>query len=432
MVTYAVVFAAVMLSAPENGATPPLPTLPTVVERISDNVSTGMIHGWHSNHLLKYKGVLYADGRVDDPAANNETSIGASPGNAWAWGGAFFRRTPDGQWEKVRSTLESTYLSLMAPDGRLWDVAPSSFDMAEVIRMTNPLDFSTFEVVYSGTCAYMGAGMSPEGNFLMLHAESKDIAAFRPNAIISAFYDQSTGKWHKQRFVTPEGRYGYIGILLKGKRALAVLNSAISDPKANPDFPHYSWRHVRVASCDDLTKDKWVNKGFLMPEYGATSLQDFIEGPDGNGYLAYSYGEANTLDEWRKTPTHHYIARIRHDLSAEVFPTTLNASSTRILIDSKGNWYVLGRASDSELHLWAIDPTNGFKPTREYVLPGTKKLEGYVIHPLRPERFGGEDDGDTIHVVSACYVDENGQPPAAGQKAHHAELWHAQFSLPVE
>ncbi len=431
MFTFAVALAVAITVAAETPK-PPLPQLPTVVERITDNAAVGVIHGWHSNHLLKYNGVLYADGRVDDPAANNENAIGASPGYAWTWGSGFFRRLPGGQWEKVCSSLESSYLSLMAPDGRMWDIAPSSFDMAEVIRMKNPLDFSTFEVVYAGSCSYMGASMSPEGNFLMLHAESKDIEAFRPNAIISAFYDQSTGKWHKQRFVTPEGRYGYIGILLKGKRALAVLNSAISDPKANPDPPHYSWRHVRLAKCDDLTTDKWENRGFLMPEFGATSLMDFIEGPDGNAYLAYSHGAANTLEEWRKTPTHHYIARIKPDLSAEIFPTTLEAGATRILLDSKGGWYVLGRASDSELHLWAIDPSNGFKPTREWVLPGTKKLEGYVIHPLRPERFGGEADGDTIHVMSARYVDENGLPLTSDKRPHHSELWYAQFRLPVE
>ncbi len=431
MLASAVLVAATVLSA-GDGAAQPLPVIPTIVERITDNAAVGVIHGWQSNHLLKYQGVLYADGRVDDPAANNETSIGVSPGSAWTWGGAFFRRIPGGQWEQVRRTLEPTYLSLMAPDGRLWNLAPSSFDTAEVIRMVNPLDFSTFEVVYNGTCSYMGAGMSPEGNFLILHAESKDTTAFNPNAIVSAFYDQSTGQWHKQRFVTPEGRYGYIGILLRGRRALAVLNSSISDPKANPDFPHWSWRHVRVASCEDLTSEPWQNRGFLMPEYGATSLQDFIEGPDGNGYLAYSHGGADTMEAWRTTPTPHYIARIGHDLSTEVFATTIDASATRILLDSKGNWYLLGRASDSELHLWAIDPDNGFKPTREYILPGTRKLEGYVIHPLRPDRFGGEDDGDTIHVMSARYVDEKGQSPASGEKAHHAELWYASFRLPTE
>ena len=57
-------------------------------------------------------------------------------------------------------------------------------------------------------------------------------------------------------------------------------------------------------------------------------------------------------------------------------------------------------------------------------------LEGYVIHTLEPVRFGGEDDGDTIHVVSARYVNNQGQKPAQDEKPTRAQLWHAQFDLP--
>ena len=55
---------------------------------------------------------------------------------------------------------------------------------------------------------------------------------------------------------------------MQGRSALAVLNSAIQDKNANPVPPHYSWRHVRLARCEDLTKGKWVNKPWLMPKYG--------------------------------------------------------------------------------------------------------------------------------------------------------------------
>jgi len=102
-----------------------------------------------------------------------------------------------------------------------------------------------------------------------------------------------------------------------------------------------------------------------------------------------------------------------------------------MLISKKGDWYLLGRPdSGGDFHLWALDPKEGFKPIREYDLPGTDMLKGYVIHTLGSVRFGGEDDGDTIHVVSARYVNDQGRKPAPGKKPTRAQLWHAQFDLP--
>ena len=49
-----------------------------------------------------------------------------------------------------------------------------------------------------------------------------------------------------------------------------------------------------------------------------------------------------------------------------------------------------------------------------------------VHHPVRPERFGGESDGDTVHLMTTKHV------YAADRKTiDHAELWHAYFDLPV-
>ena len=102
-----------------------------------------------------------------------------------------------------------------------------------------------------------------------------------------------------------------------------------------------------------------------------------------------------------------------------------------MLISKKGDWYLLGRPDNGgDLHLWVLDRKAGIKPTREYDLPGTDMLEGYVIHTLEPVRFGGEEDGDTIHVGSARYVNDQGQKPAPGEKPTCAQLWHAQFDLP--
>jgi hypothetical protein len=404
------------LKGPTAAAAESLPAIPTTIELVADSIASDVIHGWHSNRLLMHKGVLYADGSVDDPEAKT----------GWKTSGIYFSREPDGTWKEMGRTADRPYISFMAPEGRMWIAAPSTYVTAEVLRMKQPLGFGSFEQFYNGTSFYLGASISQEGNFLILHAESSDMQAFNANALIGGFYDHKTGTWHRSRIVTPEGRYGYVGIILQGREALAVLNSAIQDPKANPVAPHYSWRHVRLARCDDLTKGQWVNKGFIMSEYGNTSLQDLMVGPDGSAYLAYSNNSANTYEELKKRPMLHYIARIHEDLSTEVFPTGLNAGATRILNDSKGGWYIVGRpGSKGNLHLWRLDPANGFKPTREWELPDTAKLEGYVIHTLRPVRFGGETDGDTIHLMTAQYIKGEG-----GQK-DHTKLWHATFRLPV-
>jgi hypothetical protein len=392
-----------------------LPTLPTDVELVAAGLSAGVIHGWHSNLLLKHKGVLYACATVDDPASKNE----------WKRSGLFFRREADGKWTQVGATPESPYIWYAGRDGRFWMVAPSSYGDAQVFRMERPLDFGSFKELYNGTCSYEGASISPEGNFLILHAESQQMQAFVPNAMIGAFYDHQDGKWYKSRIVTPEGRYGYVGIILKGRKAIAVLNSAIQDRKANPNPPHYSWRHVRLARCDDLTKGEWTNKGFLMPEFGNTALNDLMVGPDGNIYLADSHNSGPTYEAMSKEPTLHYITRIKEDLSTEVFATGINAGATRILVSRAGAWYVVGRpGAGGNLHLWAVDPDNGFKPTKEWELPGTDVLQAYVIHTLRPARFGGETDGDTIHLMTAKYLPVEKDQPAK------AELWHASFRLP--
>ena len=393
-----------------------LPKIATTVERVGDNVSTGVVHGWHSNHLLMHQGVLYADGRVPDPGANNE----------WKCSGAFWRKKPRGKWEKLAVIPQPPYLMAMGTDGRMWQVAPSGYKHAEVLHMARPLDFDSFEMPYDGTSVYMGASVSPGGNFLILHAETSDKMAFKPNALVSAFYQRETDTWHKGRFVTPEGRYGYIGILLKGRKALAVLNSTIADPEAVPDPPHYSSRHVRLARSDDLTKGQWLQKPFLMPAYGDTHLQDFVEAPNGSAYLSYQQCSSDTsYADSQRQPLRHYIAKIKLDLTADVSPTGIEASATRILFDTHGNWYLVGRPSGGgDLHLWALDSERGFKPKKEYELPGTDKLEGYVIHTLCPARFGSQVDGNTIHLLTARYLRDEGTKPT------RAELWYARFDLP--
>ena len=77
-------------------------------------------------------------------------------------------------------------------------------------------------------------------------------------------------------------------------------------------------------------------------------------------------------------------------------------------------------------HIWDLDPAQGFRPVKEYLLPGTEVLEGYIIHTLRPERFGVGADGDTVHLLSSSDVYEPGASVPA-----QAKLWHVSFRLPV-
>ena len=56
---------------------------------------------------------------------------------------------------------------------------------------------------------------------------------------------------------------------------------------------------------------------------------------------------------------------------------------------------------------------------------GTEKISA-MLHTLRPERFGGESDGDTVHLVSSDV-----KPPAFNTTVESFGLWHASFDLPV-
>jgi len=394
--------------------------IPVQVELVADQMAGG-IHGWHSSRLLMYKGTLYASALLPGPP-------GTPPDKPFQNPTCFFQRRPEGTWVALGNPVPfNLYTILIGPDGRFWAVGNYGYADCTAYRSRAPLDPSTFEPLYTGTCAYLGASISPEGNFLIMHAESPDFTAFVPNAVIAAFYDHETNQWHTSRLVTPEGRYGYIGIVLKGRRALAVLNSALSDPKANPDPPHYSWRHVRIAACDDLTRGDWRNTAWLMPEYGDTWLNDMILGPDGQVYLSYSYREGATLEESRAKPMEHCIARLHPGATAEIFKTGLTQlASTRIFVSSRGRWFLLARSGgEPVLRLWELEPPPTLKPMREYTLPGTEVLQGYVIHTLRPERFGGQADGDTVHLYSASFHPRENDPAAQEHR-----FWHVYFRLP--
>jgi hypothetical protein len=409
-------------------------------ELVCEKVHRSTIHGWHSNRLLRYGGTMYACATL--PIAPGEKD--------WDAKGVFLRREADGKWSQAGDFPHQPYLMCAGPDGRFWVLGSTSFLNLHVYRMKNPLDFGSFEELYTGTNAYMGAGISPEGNLLVLHAENYVEKALSPNAVIAAFYDNRTNKWRLNRLDTPEGRNGYEGIILRGNRGLAVLNSTINDP-AHAAGGTYSWRHVRLARCEDLSEGleikpgkrepgaprpwsknqlsagKWTNVRWLMPADGRTALQDFVVAPDGYAYLSYAHVSAESDEAMKKmAETPHYVARIHEDLTTDIYPTGLKASATRLIIDDKGKWYILGRpAAGGNLRLWAVSPERAFAPVKEYVINNTEKLEAYVIHLLCPARFGGESDGNTIHILSSRVPKD-----AVGKELDYAELWYAEFNLP--
>ncbi len=403
---------AAMLDLPCNIRAQPAEPLPVVTakaELVADDLSSSVIHGWQSSRLLKYHGVLLACGTIDNPKSPDEFKTS----------GVFLRRNTDGAWKPVGSLPHAVYSMCIGPEGEVWAIAPHGYSSAQIYRTRQPVDFGSFEEVFNGTCAYEGASVSPEGNFLLLYAESPQMQAFVTNAVWAAFYEKATGKWHKSRMITPEGRYGYEGIIVRGKSAIAVLNSAIQDPKANPVAPHYSWRHVRLARCEDLTKGEWVQQSFVMPAFGGTSLQDLMRDPDGNAYLVYNNQSSDTLDGLQKAPYVEYIVRIHPDLRTDRFTPGISPGPAKLFCDRKSRWFMAGRTG-KDYHLWRLDPDKGFKPVKEWRLEGTDVLEGYVCHTLRPERFGGETDGDTIHLMTAKYL----------KAPDRAQLWHVYFSLP--
>jgi hypothetical protein len=107
-----------------------------------------------------------------------------------------------------------------------------------------------------------------------------------------------------------------------------------------------------------------------------------------------------------------------------VFETGLNVASTRIIIDANGSWHLIGRSGEGDLRLWDLDPDDDFKPAHERKIERTARLADYVIHTLRPERFGGAGDGDTVHLLGTP-----SPPDPPGKERADVELLHVRFTL---
>jgi hypothetical protein len=395
------------------GTSAPPRLVPTRVEKIAERVSATTIHGWNTGRLVRRGGVLFASAAVSNPDATDY----------WDHGGAFFRRDVEG-WKEVGRLPFNPYTMAVAPDGTFWVVAPSSYTDCRVVRSRAPGEFARLEEVDRGTCSYLGAAIGPEGNFVVFYAESADSTAGTPNAVTVDFYERASDRWHRSRIATPEGRYGYEGIVLRGKQAIAVLNSSLTDPEhSDAKGTRYSWRHVRLARCDDLTQGEWIQSGWLLPQDGRTVLQDLIVGPDGDLYLSYSHVAASShaaLLAIDQVP--HRIARIHADLRVETFETGLQVGAARLLVDPNGGFHLVGRWGAGGLRLWDLDRTNGFRAGSPRELAGTDALEDYVFCTLCPERFGGESSEDTVYLLGS-----RSPPDPPGKERAEVDLWLASF-----
>ena len=400
-----------------------MPSIDATVDMVAETVSPGTLHGWHSSRLLKVDNALYF-------MASKICPEGLPPDSDAAARTLVFRRdlSGHGPWEEVADIPQRCYTSVVDPLGRMWVFHPWDFNRITLYRSGPGMDLEQFVPCYDGTCFYGGTGADAAGNFLVLHAEDTNHTPRFPNAQIAVYYDAETDSWHRSRMETPEGRFGYVGIVLHGRSATAMLQSTIYDPTSAPSHNGYNWRLVRLARCEDLREGTWTQEPFLMRSFGETHLYDMIEAPDGDICISYKHrGGDESYDATEAGPKPTYITRVRPDLSTDVFELEMDATATRLFVDSAGSWYLVGHLPDTQtLHLWRLDPDTGFKPTAEWTLPGTESLRGYILHTLRPERFGGEGSGDTVHLVTAArHADyEPGED-------HPVTIWHGRFDLPV-
>ncbi len=383
------------------------------VQLISDNVSPGTIHGWHSSRLLKYDGTLYAfPTRREDAADYDDAPV------------QIYSRKPGGQWEAGDLVPLPAYTTCFGPAGEFWTYGSYDFNNVHVWRSA-PLNINQTERLHSGKCFYGGTGVDDQGNFLALHSERTEHYFGVPNKMMSAFYDVETDRWHHSQMPTPEGRYGYVGVIVRGRQAYALLKSTVYDFAASPMGPmHYNWRHIRLVKCDDLTKGVWTQHPWLVRRFGMTWIHDLSIGPDGHRYIFMRHrGGDESFAATEAMPIEGSVSRWHNDLSVEQFKIPIEIEAGRMHFSQSGRCYITGRPTEGRgLRLWELSMED-FSVAGEWDLPGTEAFTTYVYHTLKPERFGGEDDGDTVHLMTASVGDRQLEDGLA-------DLWHVQFDLP--
>jgi len=392
------------------------------VHQVVAEIGAGTLHGWNTGRLFKYDGVLYV------AASEIQTPENSEP--VWRNRGVIFRRDLNngGEWEQSFVIEPRVYTSCIDNLGRFWTASPRHFNYVTLWRSDPKMNLDKWTRCYDGTCAYLGMGVSPEGDHLLIHTKDTNHMPRFPNAMICVYYNAATDSWSKSRIEMPEGRFGYSGIVVRGRKAVVLLQSTQLDPAVEPNEPHYNWRLLKLAHCDDLLEGKWRVKPWLMRKFGQTQPCDMIEAPDGTMIVAYKHrGGDESYKATQQEPYSFYIGRFGNDLSVTSYEPGIDVQPTRMFVGSDRRWYLVGRPTGQEqLHLWRLDEAGGFKPTADWALPGTEALKSGLMHTLRPDRFGGEDDGDTVHLVAS-------DAPTApfGQGCDRFGLLHAHFDLPV-
>ncbi|MHC4561960.1 MAG: hypothetical protein ACYS8X_04210 [Planctomycetota bacterium] len=395
------------------------------IEQVAVEVGAATIHGWNTGRLVKTGGALYF-------AANKIMPDDADPEDWRVQNTLMFRRdlSADGKWELAADIEPRTYTCCVDNRGRFWSISPKHFNYITLWRSEPDMGLDELTRCYDGTCAYLGMGVDRKtGNHLLVHTEDCNHMPRCPNPMICVFYDAETDSWRKSSIPMPEGRFGYVGILVRGRKAVILMQSTQLDPVVEPNEPHYNWRLLKLARCDDLMEGNWVTQPLAMRKFGQTNPSDMVEMPDGKILVAYKHrGGDESYEATQETPFAFTVSVVSPDLSFETFRPAIDIEpGGRFFLGSDSRWYLVGRPTGGEaLRLWRIDVDNGFEPTADWDLPGTEVLKGGPMHTLRPDRFGGEDDGDTIHIATSDAPGVSFDDPR-----NSFGIVHARFELPV-
>ncbi|MFA6134221.1 MAG: hypothetical protein WC869_09435 [Phycisphaerae bacterium] len=390
--------------------------IPTTLQKISDGVKDGTIHGWHTSKLVRYGGALYAIATVVDPN---------DPNNPNKNNGVLYRRDKDGTWSEACRLAFQPYVLMVDPKGRFWILGRASEDTCEMYRSGPNADVSRWEQKYVVRSTHPGAAISPEGNILFMWAEAHG----GPQLVSTAFYDAASDTWYTRQIggIPPiENRYGYEAIFLRGKSVLLVMqsyNAFAADGKS--DGGAGVWRYVRVARCEDLTKSQWEHKLIAGEPWGVTYLFDAYQADDGKTYLTYATKGGQTKEDLDKG-SHGYLATIGKGLDVDIKPVDYPSGKTKFLVDSAGRWHLMG-IRNNELHLWDLDVSSGLALSNERRLANAdaNNFAGYVIHTDRPQRFGGESDKENFYLLGT------GQPETGDPKDRSkVPLWFLSFPIP--
>jgi hypothetical protein len=271
--------------------------------------------------------------------------------------------------------------------------------------------------------------MGPEGNVLIMHSDGNRPG---PSAVVASFYHAASASWRQSRLETPEWRYGYEAIFVRGNQALAVLGSSAAPPPpgykpAQPVMAFWDmewgeeakpWRHIRLAVCDDLIRGAWRQHPYLISVWGWTGLMDVRMESDGRVRLLYTHRGGDTREAYDADRSRLYLACIGWDLNVQTLAACRETGTAKFLVDTASGRTFLAERDERGMRLSEMAVVAGeLRFTNERRLARTEDtLTAYVLHTLRPERFGGEDDPDRFHLLGVRVAGKDGDARAVPLK----------------